>query len=164
MNEGTSDFPPAPPLVVSEWLNTPQSAPHPITLEALRGRVVMIHAFQMLCPGCVTSGIPQAKRVAELFDPKSVAVLGLHTVFEHHDVMTPAALAVFIHEYRLPFPVGVDQPGEGNPIPQTMQVYGMQGTPTTLLIDKRGRLRKQHFGVETDLALGAMIAQLQSEA
>lgn len=42
---------PAPELAVSEWMN----APTPITLDALRGRVVYLHAFQALCPGCVTS-------------------------------------------------------------------------------------------------------------
>jgi len=50
----------------------------------LRGKVVLIHAFQMLCPACV------------------------------------------------------------------MHAYAMQGTPTTLLIDRAGRLRKQGFGVEPD--------------
>jgi peroxiredoxin len=154
-----SEHPPAPPLQVSQWFN----APRHITLEDLRGRVVLIHAFQMLCPGCVMQGLPQAKRVAELFDPASVVVLGLHTVFEHHAAMMPAALEVFIHEFRLPFPIGVDAAGLDGRIPQTMQAYEMQGTPTTLLIDRQGRLRKQHFGVENDLALGAMIATLQAE-
>ena len=37
---------PAPELAVSEWFNTPV----PLTLEALRGRVVLLHAFQLLCP------------------------------------------------------------------------------------------------------------------
>gem|GEM_PF-3133559 len=43
-------MPTAPELVVSEWLNT-DSAP---TLANLRGNVVLIEAFQMLCPGCVS--------------------------------------------------------------------------------------------------------------
>ena len=46
---------------MSTWLN----APAPITLASLRGRVVLLHAFQMLCPGCVAHGLPQAER-AEL--------------------------------------------------------------------------------------------------
>ena len=37
----------APELVVSRWFNTSE----PLTLAGLRGRVVMLHAFQMLCPG-----------------------------------------------------------------------------------------------------------------
>ena len=78
----------APELQISDWLNTAQ----PLTLAALRGKVVVLHAFQMLCPGCVQFGIPLAQRMYETFDPKQVAVIGLHTVFEHHAVMNRDAL------------------------------------------------------------------------
>jgi peroxiredoxin len=150
---------PAPELAVSQWFNTDA----PLTLAQLRGRVVVLHAFQMLCPGCVQSGIPQAQRIASLFSPDKVAVIGLHTVFEHHAAMTPVALEAFLHEYRITFPVGVDLPGEGTPIPQTMAAYGMQGTPTLILIDRAGRIRKHAFGAEDDLRVGADIALLTAE-
>jgi hypothetical protein len=39
----------------------------------------------------------------------------------------------------------------------------MQGTPTTLLIDRTGRLRLAKFGHIDDLALGAAIATLIAE-
>ncbi|WP_323037114.1 redoxin domain-containing protein [Pararhodobacter sp.] len=96
----------APPIHAAEWLNTPE----PLTLEALRGRVVVVECFQMLCPGCVSHGLPQASRVAQTFRPQDVAVIGLHCVFEHHDAMTPIALRAFLHEYRIRFPVAVDAP------------------------------------------------------
>jgi len=48
----------------------PFTATH-IRLSALLGRVVMLHAFQMLSPGCVSHGLPQASRVREMF--KSVS-------------------------------------------------------------------------------------------
>ena len=122
----------------------------------------MLHAFQMLCPGCVQAGIPQAQRIARTFDPAQVAVIGLHTVFEHHDAMTPNALAAFIHEYRLTFPIGVDRASPSGPIPQTMAAYALQGTPSLILIDHRGRLRKQTLGAEDDMRVGADIARLPS--
>ena len=40
----------------------------------------------------------------------------------------------------------------------------MQGTPTLVLIDAQGRLRRQVFGVHDDLLLGADLAQLLAEA
>jgi len=150
----------APPLQTSQWLN----APAPVTLESLRGRVVVIEAFQMLCPGCVSHGLPQATRVHETFLRYDVAVLGLHTVFEHHDAQTPIALEAFLHEYRIRFPVGVDAPGEGRGLPRTMDAYQMQGTPTLVLIDRAGRRRAQHFGAVADLLLGAQIMMLLGEA
>ena len=153
MNESTL----APAWHIAEWLNTPA----PIDLEAQRGRVVVACAFQMLCPGCVAHAIPQLKSAHEFFHAKGVIVVGLHTVFEHHDAMTVTALRAFVHEYRIRFPVGVDAPGaDGDRIPQTMRAYGMQGTPTLLLIDHAGRLHRQTFGHIPDLQLGAEIMQL----
>ena len=151
----------APAWRATEWLNTPEA----LTLERLRGRVVLLHAFQMLCPGCVSRGIPQAQRVAELFAGSPLVVVGLHTVFEHHDGMKIESLRAFLHEYDVRFPVGVDAPDpDGEPIPQTMRAYGMRGTPTTVLIDARGRLRRQVFGAHDDLLLGAELQTLLLEA
>jgi len=147
----------APPWRISEWLNTTKA----LDLEAQRGHVVVACAFQMLCPGCVSHAIPQLKAVHDLFAPLGARVVGLHTVFEHHEAMTTTALRAFLHEYRIRCPVGVDAPAEdGSPIPQTMAAYGMQGTPTFHLIDRSGRLHRQIFGHVPDLQLGAAIMQL----
>jgi len=150
----------APAWKTTLWLNTPE----PLDLEGLRGRVIVVHAFQMLCPGCVSRGLPQAQRVAEAFRDAPLTVVGLHTVFEHHEAMQEASLRAFLHEYRIRFPVGIDAPGEnGERIPQTMNAYGMRGTPTTLLIDAEGYLRDHQFGVHEDLVLGASIQRLLAE-
>jgi peroxiredoxin len=144
----------APELAVAQWFNTPE----PLTLSALLGRVVLIHAFQMLCPGCVSHGTPQAEKAHRMFKSSDLQVIGLHSVFEHHEAMTPVSLAAFIHEYRLSFPIGVDQPGDGNPMPLTMERYRMRGTPTAILIGRDGIIRHHGFGQEEDMALGARIA------
>jgi len=79
--------------------------------------------------------------------------------------MGEVSLRAFLHEYRVRFPVGIDAPGNGaGSIPQTMQAYGMRGTPTTVLIDAGGRLRRQYFGVHDDLLLGAELQTLLIEA
>jgi len=152
---------PAPPWTTREWFNTDEA----LQLAGLRGRVVVLHAFQMLCPACVHHGLPQAQRVHATFAASGVAVIGLHTVFEHHAAMTPVSLQAFLHEYRIAFAVGVDAPSTvaGHPIPVTMQAYGMQGTPSLLLIDRNGHLRQHAFGAVDDLALGAAIATLVAE-
>ena len=151
----SEQFPQAPELMVSQWFNTDA----PVTLAGLRGRVVVIEAFQMLCPGCVSHGLPQAQQIHSLFPKDKVAVLGLHTVFEHHDAMTPVSLKAFIHEYQLQFPIGVDQAGEST-LPMTMQAYAMRGTPTLTLIDQLGRLRASHFGQASDMKVAYLISSL----
>jgi hypothetical protein len=152
---------PAPDWTIAHWLN----APAPIPLSSLRGRPVLAVAFQMLCPGCVSHGLPQAQRVRATFAEKDLAVIGLHTVFEHHEAQgSREALRAFLHEYRIGFPVGIDAPSPGGGPPQTMRAYGMQGTPTTILIDREGLLRLHKFGHVEDLLLGASIAALIGEA
>ena len=151
------DLPEAPELEATDWLNSDE----PVLLAALRGKVVLIEAFQMLCPGCVSHGLPQTMRVHRAFNRGEVAVIGLHTVFEHHGAQgSRVALAAFLHEYKIDFPVGIDAPSEGGGPPKTMARYGMRGTPTQLLIDRQGRLRKHKFGWEDDLILGAEIMSI----
>lgn len=154
-----SNFLPAPPLDIAQWLN----GAAPLTLEALKGKVVVIHAFQMLCPGCVAHGLPQANSIHQLYSPQDVQVIGLHTVFEHHEVMTSDALTAFIHEYRIPFPIAIDRPSESGVIPHTMARYQMKGTPTLIIIDRNGYLRLNHFGRMSDMQVGSVIGCLLEE-
>lgn len=143
----------APELSISQWFNTDQD----ITLASLRGKVVVIEAFQMLCPGCVLHGIPLAQTIRGTFPDDKVAVIGIHTVFEHHDAMTPVSLKAFLHEYRIGFPVGVDRPGKG-PLPETMAAYDMRGTPSLIVLDQAGKIAAHHFGQVSEMQLGAQIA------
>lgn len=147
----------APEWTTSAWLNS-----EPLTLAALRGEVVVVEAFQMLCPGCVSGALPQAQRLQQVFG-SDVALVGLHTVFEHHDAMTEASLRAFVHEYRLSFPIGVDAHDDRRQ-PVTFSAYRMRGTPTTLLIDRSGRLRAHHFGAVEDMSLARAVTHLLDEA
>ena len=142
----------APELQVSQWFNSDET----LTLSDFQGRVVLIEAFQMLCPGCVIHGIPLAQDVQRHFSSDQVAVIGLHTVFEHHEAMPPVSLKAFLHEYGITFPVAVDKQGAG-PLPETMAAYGMRGTPSLVLVDQSGRIATHHFGKVSKLQLGAEI-------
>lgn len=146
---------PAPPIQAERWFNTDID----LSLEALRGKVVVLHAFQMLCPGCVSHAVPQARRLHEIArSVDALAIVGIHTVFEHHAAMTPVSLEAFLHEYKIAFPVAVDKAAaDGGPIPQTMAAYRFQGTPSTVVIDREGRIVRSSFGAEDDLVLGLFV-------
>jgi hypothetical protein len=150
----------APELLVQTWFNTDR----PLLLAGLRGRVVVLSAFQVLCPISIGAGIPQAQRIYETFAPSDVTVIGLHATFEHHDAFNPAVLKAFIHEYRLKFPIALDHPNPTSPIPHTMDRYEMRGTPSLVLIDRHGMIRKHAFGPVDDLRIGAEIGALTQEA
>lgn len=148
-----------PELAVSEWFNTPE----PITLAGLRGRPVFLHAFQALCPGCVSDAIPQLHKLEQVFGKTELAIVGIHTVFEHHAAMSPVTLRAFLHEYRIKSPVGVDLADEHSNIPITMQRFALRGTPSSILIGRDGTIISQNFGVEADMILGAQIAMALSQ-
>lgn len=148
----------APELAVSEWFNTPA----PISLASLVGRPVFLHTFQELCPGCMSDAIPQVKRIEQVFGRTDLAIIGLHTVFEHHAAMSAVTLKAFLHEYRLTSPVGVDLAAEDSDIPVTMQRYRFRGTPSSVLIGRNGAIIHQSFGIESNLLLGARIAMALS--
>jgi hypothetical protein len=150
----------APELAVSEWFNTPA----PLTLSALRGRPVYLHSFQLLCPGCISEAIPQVQRIERIFGHTDLQIIGLHTVFEHHQAMTPVTLKAFLHEYRIRHPVGVDLADARSDIPVTMQRFGFRGTPSSVLIGRDGAILHQSFGVEEDIVIGARIAMALSAA
>jgi peroxiredoxin len=147
-------------LSVSQWFNTDSV----VTLEQLKGRVVIVGAFQMLCPGCVAHSIPQLKKLHELSRELPLTVIGLHTVFEHHQAMQPHALQAFIHEYRLTFPVGVAAYAGNSLMPKTMEDWHMRGTPSTFVFSANGDLCLHQFGHSEDLPLGILVGQLMAAA
>ena len=59
------------------------------------------------------------------------------------------------------FPIGIDKTGKE--LPETMAAYQIQGTPTILLFDRQGRLRRHYLGQVDDFRLGAEIMALVIE-
>ncbi len=141
-----------PEFAASDWLNAPEPKP----LASLKGKVVVLTAFQTHCPGSLKHGLPQAKRMAEGFMDDEVVILGLNTAFEEPEKQTKDKLAAFLAEQGLSFPVAKDKPNGGD-IPETMAAYEIQGTPTTLIFDRQGRLRRHYLGRVDDIRLAAEV-------
>lgn len=146
-----------PELTVSSWVNTDDK----VTVGGLKGKVIVLIAFGSQCNGSVNHAIPQAARIARTFEPDTVAVVGLHLAFDGKGEITPVKLAAFAQKHGLTFPIGIDKPGK--PQPATMLAYEIQGTPTILLFDRQGRVRRHYLGQVDDLRLGAEIMALSIE-
>lgn len=127
-------------LHFSHWINS-----DPITPESLHGRPVLLHFFQMLCPSCVVHSLPIIQALWLRRKQHRLQVIAVHSVFEHHAQMNPAALQAFLSEFNYQFPVAVDQSASGR-LPQTMAELDIPGTPSSLLIDAEGREAWRHFG------------------
>lgn len=148
-----------PEIQAARWFNIEE----PPTLEGLKGKVVVLAAFQMHCPGSLKHGLPQAERIAGNFNADEVAVIALNSAFEQHAKQTEEALAEFVEAQELSIPVARDQPN-GSGLPKTFEAYELQGTPAILVFDRQGRLRRHYLGQVDDLRLGAEIMALVIEA
>lgn len=149
-----------PEIQAAAWLNTET----PPTLKGLKGRVVVLAAFQQHCPGSLKHGLPQAARLAAAFNDDEVVVIGLNTPFEDAAKQDKAALETFVAEHGLSFPIALDKTGSKGSLPKTMETYEIQGTPTVLIFDRQGRLRRHYLGQLDDLRLGAEVMALTIEA
>lgn len=147
-----------PEFSVSHWYN----AAGDLTLEALKGKVVVVAAFQMLCPGSVKHGLPQALRMKSAFNDTEVAVVGLHITFENFERQSPDKVRAFLRDEGITLPVAYDAPN-GRSLPKTMTAYELRGTPALLIFDRQGRLRRHYLGAVDDLRLGAEIMALVME-
>lgn len=143
--------PEAPPeLQTTRWFNTAK----PLTLEALKGRVILLTVFQATCKASVNYALPQAQRLQDAFNEDQVTVLGLHSPFENQDKQLPIDVEKLIGELHLRIPVAIDKPNVKK-LPRTFASYELSGTPSVLLFDRQGRLRRLYLGQVDDVRLGA---------
>ncbi len=150
---------PAPEWEVSEWLNG-----EPVSLADLRGNVVIIHFFQLWCPGCKRFSLPLMQkweeRFADAVKAGKLEFISIHTVFEGHEFQQPERLREYITDKGIHHRVGVDRHRGENPIPITMQRYRTRGTPEMAIIDKEGNIRFQYFGSFQPTPVAKLIEQL----
>lgn len=148
-----------PEFETSRWFNTDK----PMSRERFKGRVVMLTVFQSLCPASLKHSLPQSERISRAFTDQEVAVVGLHSAFENQDKQTPGAVEALIKEQDLTFPIAIDKLNVKK-LPRTFAAYELQGTPTVLLFDRQGRLRRHYLGQVDDIRLGAEIMAFSLEA
>lgn len=148
-----------PQFETSRWFN----ADKPLTRDSLKGRVLMVTVFQAQCQASVRHALPQAQRIANAFNDDEVAVVGLHSAFENQDKQTPGAVEALLKELSIAFPVAIDKPNVKK-LPRTFAAYELQGTPTVLLFDRQGRLRRHYLGQVDDVRLSAEIMAYALEA
>jgi hypothetical protein len=147
-----------PEIVAQRWLNADTKQ----TLKAEKGKVVVVAVWQLVCPGSLKFGLPQAMRLRGAFEEAEVTVFGLHMPFERHDEQTADKVEAYLNENGITIPVALDKPN-GDGMPETMKAYELQGTPALLLFDRQGRLRRHYLGAVDDFRLGAEVMALVIE-
>jgi cytochrome c biogenesis protein CcmG/thiol:disulfide interchange protein DsbE len=123
----------------------------PVSLEALRGKVVVLNFWASWCnPACYDEA-PVLERGWRAWRDRGVMVVGV-------DIQdTNEAAQKFIREFGLTFPNGRDTSG------RVSIDYGVYGVPETFFIDRRGRIRSKHVGAVTDAIFRTTIEHLLAE-
>lgn len=125
---------PAPPLTgISAWINSP-----PLTLEQLKGQVVLIDFWAYSCINCIRT-FPVLRAWHDRYHDKGLVIIGVHSPeFDFERDINNVKNAV--EKDKLKFPVAVDNQFA------TWTAYHNAYWPADYLIDKNGQVVYQHFG------------------
>ncbi len=132
------------------WLNSP-----PLTMAALRGRVVLVDFWTYSCINCLRS-LPYVRAWADRYRDKGLVVIGVHApefAFERDVANVRRAVAGL----RIDYPVAIDDDYA------IWRAFDNQYWPAHYLIDARGRIRETHFGegayAETERSIQSLLVE-----
>ena len=105
-----------------------------ISLSAYKGKVVFLNFWATWCPPC-RAEIPDFVEIYGQYKSKGMEIIGISV-----DKMSPNSLLPFVEKYKISYPVALYTP-------KIIKDYEPgQFIPTTIIIDKQGRIRQKHIG------------------
>ena len=147
----------APSLGVRTWFNLPEGKDS-VDVSDYEGKVVYLYGFQSWCPGCHKYGFPTLTKLIEHYkNNDEVAFVAVQTAFEGFSTNTPQSAKETAERYNLTIPVG--HSGSAGERSTVMQRYRTEGTPWTVIIDRKGIVQYNNFHIAPDDAI-AMIGRL----
>ncbi len=127
----------------------------PLTLASYRGKVVVLNFWGSWCPPCRLEG-PFLASMSTEWAPRGVQFVGV-------DIRDDAASArAFLQNIGSTYPNFFDGP-DGLLVLQFSAVVPPEATPSTLVIDRRGRIAVRILGPTTEPRLAAILAPLVAE-
>lgn len=113
----------------------------PVSLADFKGKKpLMILFWATWCPLCKEE-VPKVNRIAADFGPRGLAVLAINVGVND----SAGKAGAYRKKYRLDYPVAFDQ---GSAV---TRAFGVAGTPTILITDKKGIVRYRSAAVPDDL-------------
>jgi cytochrome c biogenesis protein CcmG/thiol:disulfide interchange protein DsbE len=117
-----------------------------------RGQVVLLNFWATWCPPC-REETPGLVRLGNAYAQNGLAILGVSL----DEDGAPDVVREFVTRFRIPYPVAL--PGEHFAL-----ANAVQSLPTTLLIDKRGRLAKVYRGAASESTFRTDVDSLLRES
>ncbi len=124
----------APELEISEWLRGQATS-----LQKLRGKVVLLDFFQIICPGCHRAH-PHIVQMQEKYGKDGLQVIGIAVAFELQHIQKREDIRDFVERTEFNYPVGIDKN-----FTKTFRAYKARGTPYAAIIDQADNLKYLDF-------------------
>lgn len=134
----------APPFQFDGWLNS-----EPLTLQDLRGQVVLVRWWTDTCPFCASSA-PALRKLHEQYSASGLKVIGVfHPKAGRDDPPDVARVQRAVQSRQFVFPIAIDWDWRT----KTLKDWWLTGpkrpaTSVTFLLDKTGVIRFVHPGME----------------
>jgi thiol-disulfide isomerase/thioredoxin len=123
----------APAFAEGTWINS-----DPLTLDQLRGRVVVVDFWTFACFNCRNT-LPALKHLQDTYAARGLSIVGVHTPeLEREQVIENVRREV--SSLGIAYAVLTDNDYA------TWNAYHVEAWPTVFILDKRGRVRYRHVG------------------
>jgi len=118
----------------------------------LRGKVVLVNFWATDCTTCMAE-MPKMVETYNKYSPRGYEMVAVAMSHDH-----PNFVAAYAAKAKLPFKVALDTDGS-----VAKQFWNVRVTPTTYLIDKRGRVLKQYLGEPNWVEFHALLEKALAE-
>jgi thiol-disulfide isomerase/thioredoxin len=131
-----------PPLKLTNWINA-----EPMTLESLKGKVVMLDFWATWCGPCL-SAVPHTNELMEKYGDQGLQIIGVCSS------NGAEKMADTVKRYKIKYPVAADVGRH------TVDAYRVNGYPDYYFIDRFGKLRiADCANGSIDKAIEALLAE-----
>ena len=125
-----------------------------INLASLQGKPVLVTFWATTCPGCIKE-MPHLIELYEELAPRGLQIIGIAMDYDPED-----QVRTMVAQKKVPYPIALDKDGSA-----ATAFGGVSLTPTSFLIDPRGRIVQYKLGEMDMKALhNRIIAMLSSKA
>jgi cytochrome c biogenesis protein CcmG, thiol:disulfide interchange protein DsbE len=118
-------------------------------LSEQRGKVVLVNLWATWCPPC-REETPLLVRLSKDYKAKGLEVVGVSL-----DQGGKGVIEEFVAEYGVPYPILLPVPGSA--------ITRIEPIPTTLLVDRQGRLAKKYVGAVPESVIKKDVESLLAE-
>jgi thiol-disulfide isomerase/thioredoxin len=145
--EGKAPSPALAPDFTLKTLDGPE-----ISLSRLRGQVVLLDFWATWCAPC-REAIPHLINIQKTYQEKGVEVIGMNV-----DKGDAETVRRFVKSMEIPYAITLTPE-------EVSRKYGVTALPTTILIDKEGKIRQKFLGFTSEISkqITSTIVELTQE-